>query len=316
LKKTFYTRTNRIGGGKRMRYPLKVNYVRYADDFVITGCSKELLENQVKPVVREFLKARGLELSEEKTRVTHVEEGFDFLGWNVRKYKGKLLIKPSKDNVKAFLRKVRTIVETNKTMEQANLIKRLNPVLRGWANYHKHVVSSKTFSYVDHQIWRKLWQWSKRRHPNKGIKWVKNKYFPAMPETRQWVFAASVRNKGRAEMYKLYFVNSTKIVRHVQIRDEASPFDPKWELYFERRNLSKLAEGMAGQKVKQWILKKQEGKCPICGQMLGESYHIHHKVWKVFGGDKLGAANLLLVHETCHKQIHSQGYSVAKPAAA
>ena len=315
LRRTFYTRTNRIGGNKRIRHPLKVNYVRYADDFVITGCSKELLEDQVKPVVCEFLKTRGLELSEEKTRVTHVGEGFDFLGWNVRKYNGKLLIKPSKENVKAFLRKVRKIVGANKTTEQTNLIKTLNPMLRGWASYHRHVVSSKTFGYVEHQIWQRLWQWSKRRHPNKGARWIKDKYFPR-EGTRKWVFAAPGNNEGQAVIYRLYCMYDMKIVRHVQIRDAANPFDPKWELYFEQRTLSKLLQGMEGQRVKQRMLKEQGGKCLVCGQMLGEDHHVHHKIWRVFGGDGLGTTNLVLVHETCHKQIHSQANSVARLAAA
>jgi RNA-directed DNA polymerase len=137
----------------------KVNMVRYADDFIITGNSKELLKNEVRPLVEAFLKIRGLELSQEKTRVTHIEEGFDFLGWNVRKYNGKLLIKPSKKNVKTFLDKIRRIIKGNKTVKQVNLINLLNPVIRGWVNYHKTQVAKETFSSVDHEIWKTLWQW-------------------------------------------------------------------------------------------------------------------------------------------------------------
>lgn len=301
--------------GKRVFRRSKVNYVRYADDFAITGSSKEVLENQVKPLVREFLKVRGLELSEEKTRITHVEEGFDFLGWNVRKYKGKLLIKPSKENVKAFLRKVRKTVGANKTTKQADLIKMLNPVLRGWANYHKHAVASETFHKVGHAIWQKLWRWSQRRHPHKSKTWIKDKYFPR-EGTRKWVFAASEQDKGRTVVHRLYEMRRTKIVPYLKIRSEANPFDPNWEPYFEQRALSKLLQGAEGRKTELRLLKKQGGKCPICRQMLAESYHMHHVVWRVFGGDVLGTPNLILVHETCHRQIHSQRNSVAKPAVA
>jgi len=172
LAKTFY-RTSVKG---RMANP-KVRLVRYADDFIITGCSKELLEREVKPLVEDFLKTRGLELSQEKTRITHIEEGFDFLGQNIRKYDGKLLIKPAKKNVKAFLTKVREIVKAHKTAKQADVIKMLNPVIKGWADYHRHIVASEVFSSVDSQIWRLLWRWAKRRHPNKGARWIRAQYF-------------------------------------------------------------------------------------------------------------------------------------------
>ncbi|OUL90097.1 group II intron maturase-specific domain-containing protein, partial [Paraburkholderia hospita] len=115
---------------------LKVNVVRYADDFVITGDSKEMLESEVKPWVEAFLAVRGLRLSEEKTRITHIDDGFDFLGWNFRKYSGKLLIKPSKKNAQAFYRKVSETISGNKTVRQEDLIRLLNPMLRGWAQYH------------------------------------------------------------------------------------------------------------------------------------------------------------------------------------
>ena len=141
---------------------LKMHMVRYADDFLITGNSKEWLEQEVKPAVVEFLAERGLVLSPEKTKITHISEGFDFLGWNIRKYNGKLLMKPSKANVKAHLDKVREIIKGNKTAKQANLIRLLNPILRGWANYHRHVVAKTTFARVDANVWSMLWQWAVR----------------------------------------------------------------------------------------------------------------------------------------------------------
>ena len=148
----------------------KMNMVRYADDFIITGDSKEWLEQEVKPAVVEFLAERGLVLSPEKTKITHIKDGFDFLGWNIRKYDGKLLMKPSKANIKAHLDKIRGIIKVNKATKQSDLIKRLNPVLRGWVNYHRHVVAKETFTRIDAIVWSLLWRWAARRHPNKGAR--------------------------------------------------------------------------------------------------------------------------------------------------
>ena len=146
-------------------------------DFIITGVSKEILETEVKPLVIAFLPQRGLELSEEKTRITHIEDGFDFLGQNVRKYNGKFLITPSKKNVKAFLADIREVMKANKQATAYWLIATLNPKIRGWANYHRHAAAKKTFVHVDTAIFKALWRWARRRHPKKGKKWVKDRYF-------------------------------------------------------------------------------------------------------------------------------------------
>ena len=158
----------------------KIQYNRYADDFVITGASKELLQNEILPIVREFLHARGLTLSEEKTKITHISKGFDFLGYNIRKYNGKLLIKPSKESLKRFMVKIRETIEAHKGVKQESLIRLLNPIITGWANYYRYSVSSKTFRKADKLIFEKLWQWAQRRHPKKGKYWVADKYFHKM----------------------------------------------------------------------------------------------------------------------------------------
>jgi RNA-directed DNA polymerase len=221
--------------GRRGSNPGKTSLVRYADDFIITGRTKEQLEEEVKPLVVDFLKERGLTLSEEKTKVTHIREGFDFLGWNVRKYGGKLLIKPSKKNVKALLDDIRATVKCNKTAKQENLIGLLNPKIRGWATYHKGAVAKKAFAKVDQEIWQTLWQWAKRRHPNKGTRWVMDRYFRT-EGNRTWVFAASINTReGAPTVIRLVNASDTKIQRHVKIRGEANPFDPKQEAYFEDR---------------------------------------------------------------------------------
>jgi RNA-directed DNA polymerase len=229
----------------------KVHMVRYADDFVITGNSMELLEDEVKPLVEKFLSARGLELSPEKTSITHIDQGFDFLGVNIRKYNGKLLIKPSKKNVKAFLDKVRSAIKDNKATKQIYLIKQLNPIIRGWANYHRSVAARETFERVDTEIWRALWKWAKRRHPGKSPVWIKDKYFKTKGH-RHWIFASEDSEKlypnGKPLVISLLYASDTPIKRHIKIRGEANPFDPQFETYFEERSTSKLRDTLTRRK--------------------------------------------------------------------
>ena len=177
-------RVNYIDG--RLYHP-KVNYVRYADDFIVTADKRETLED-VKCMLIEFLRERGLTLSEEKTLITHISEGFDFLGFNVRKYNGTLLIKPSSKSQKRFTEKLHEVVfKKNKAVAQQKLIEELNPVLRGWGNYYRGVVSKNTFSKIDHILTNQLKRWSYRRHTNKSRKWIKDKYFIKVGN-RDWFF--------------------------------------------------------------------------------------------------------------------------------
>lgn len=293
----------------------QVSLVRYADDFIITSKTKELLENEVKPLVENFLKERGLTLSEEKTKITRIEEGFDFLGWNVRKYDGKLLIKPSKKNVKAFLKNIRETVKGNKTAKQENLIGLLNPKMQGWANYHKGTVAKDTFAKVDKEVWKVIWQWATRRHPNKGLRWIKERYFK--PEgNRNWTFTANTKDKdGKPRKLKLVKASDTKIERHVKIRGEANPFDPAQEPYFESRLGRKMKEKLTGRI--QWLRLwwRQDKECPNCHEKITEEtgWHVHHILPKSEGG-KDNHSNLVLLHPNCHRQIHSQRLEVAKPA--
>ena len=230
----------------------KVNLVRYADDFVITGASKELLEKKVRPLVEEFLKERGLELSEEKTRVVHIADGFVFLGQEVRKYRGTLLITPSKKNVENFLSKVQNIIGKSKATRQDELINTLNPLIQGWANFHRHIVAKKTFGWIDYRLWQMLWRWARRRHPNKGIEWVKKKYFPQVGSS-QWTFTPA-DGKGP----RLVRASDTPIIRHVKIKSHAQPFDPKWTSYFEERQRKPTLRETLTTGVKR-VLKKRLG---------------------------------------------------------
>jgi RNA-directed DNA polymerase len=309
----------------RERYPkasalsrkVKVNLVRYADDFIITGSSKELLENEVKPLVESFLRERGLELSAEKTRITQIEDGFDFLGQNVRDYNGTILVKPSRKNVATFLTKVRGIIKANKQATAGHLIVQLNPVIRGWANYHRHVASKRTFTQVDNAIFRALWQWAKRRHPKKPRRWVKDKYFGTIGG-RHWVFQGTVVGReGVIDPVQLVAASSTPIQRHNKIRGEANPYDPTWEPYFEERLGVKMAGTLVGRWTLRLLWKDQGGICPVCNQKITTvtGWHNHHIMWRTHGG-KDTIENRVLVHPTCHQQIHSQGLDVGKPRPA
>lgn len=293
----------------------KVNLARYADDFVGTGASKELLEQEVKPFIEMFLKERGLQLSSEKTVVTHIKDGFDFLGQHVRQYKsGVVLTTPSKKKVKAFLKKVRGIIEKLKDSSAGQLIVKLNPVIRGWANYHRFGASSKTFNSVDNAIFKKVWWWARRRHPRKSATWVKQKYFTT-EGTYNWVFTGEVKDEeGHTKLVHLRRADAVKIQRHTPIQGAANPFDPAWETYFEKRLDVKTEQNLTGKRQLLHLWKEQNGKCPMCNQRITKitGWHSHHVIWRSKGGtDRV--ENRVLLHPNCHTQLHSQGLHVEKP---
>ncbi len=295
----------------------KVNYIRYCDDFIITGRSKELLEEEIKPLVGDFLQQRGLFLSLEKTKITHIDDGFDFLGQNLRKYKGKLIIKPSKTSVKNFLKKIRQLTKKNKMVTQERLIELLNPIIRGWTAYHRYVCSKSTFSKVRHEIWGILWRWARRRHPNKSANWVKEKYFTRIGNDH-WCFAFCRKLQGRTEKSEsiYYLVDPAKvpIKRHVKIKAECNPFDPSWEEYLEKHFTLKTQSSLARDQRVLPLWKAQEGVCLLCKQKISEetSWHIHHLLERSKGGDNKNS-NLVLLHPVCHRQIHAQKIQLVKP---
>ena len=285
---------------------LKMNMVRYADDFIITGHSKEWLDNEVKPVVVEFLAERGLALSPEKTRITHIKDGFDFLGWNIRKYGGTLLMKPSKANVKAHLDKVREVIKANKAITQANLIRLLNPILGGWATYHRHVVAKDTFARNDNKVWSKLWQWATRRHPTKGAKWVKKKYFKTRG-AQQWVFAATEQQEdGTQREVILLHECDTPIQRHVKIKSDANPHDPQWEQYFETRWGKKMLHSARGRKKLYRVWLRQDGTCPVCQERITKDspWTVQRIVKRTDGGTD-AVSNTRMLHLTCCRTHHN-----------
>ena len=292
-----------------------VNLVRYADDFVITSKSKELLEGEIKPLVEQFLQERGLELSPTKTVITHVEHGFDFLGQNVRRYpNGKLLTKPSKKNVGTFLNGIRRTIKVAHGVSAADLIDQLNPKIRGWANYHRHVVSKRTFGHVDRNIFSSLWQWARRRHPNKSPRWFKPKYFDRRGN-RDWSFFGETCNdEGRPTKVWLYYAKSTPIKRHVKVKGEANPYDPTYETYFEEREGAHMLETFRGTRTLRYLWYEQRGLCTQCNTKITRitGWRIHYCVPRVKGGST-GGKNCVLLHPECHDRVHRQRLSVSKP---
>jgi len=193
----------------------KINLCRYADDFVVTSSTKENAE-LIKGKLQEFFKTRGLQLSEEKTLITNISDGFDFLGWNFRKYKGKLLVHPSEKSVRNFKNKIHdVIIEKGMAYEQDKLIQKLNPIISGWANYHRNVCAKKTFSMLDADLFHKLWQWANHRHRNKGSKWIVKRYWHTKGRYN-WVFST--------ESNELLRMDSTKIIRRGQLKLNMNPF--------------------------------------------------------------------------------------------
>jgi RNA-directed DNA polymerase len=221
-------------------YCPKVNLIRYADDFVVTAENRETLE-EIKILLTEFLSQRGLQLSEEKTLITHISNGFDFLGFNIRKYNGKLLIKPSNKSQKKITEKLHEVVFSNKSALQSRIIEILNPIITGWGNYFRHVVSKKVFAKIDHILVGQLKRWAFRRHPNKSKGWVLEKYFKS-ENNRKWVFQDALEGKGKNKVFTLKRMADIPIVRHRKIRKDANPFDQQWDAYFldRRRKASKV----------------------------------------------------------------------------
>ena len=284
----------------------KLGVIRYADDFVVTAKNRKDIE-EIIPKIEHWLIERGLEFSEEKTKVIHIDDGFDFLGFNARCYKKKLLIKPQKAKVLAFCRKVGNIIRSMKTVKQEVLISKLNPILRGFTNYYRTVVSKETFSYISHRVWSYLWNWCKRRHLKRRLKWVKEKYFHLINGV-DWTFCCMTEGRrGKDKPLFLYNVAKTPIVRHTKIAGTNSPFDAELNNYWEKRNTKKGKTYWAKGSKHDQVAKNQDYKCPNCRQFLinGEDVETHHIIPVKEGGSD-DIMNLIHLHAACHKQEHSK----------
>jgi len=229
----------------------RVNFVRYADDFIITGKSRSLLEKQVRPVLEHFLAERGLMLSQEKTVISYIRDGFTFLGQAFRKHGRVLHITPSAEGVLALVRKVGTLIRKHVSAPMPVLIKKLNEKLRGWANYHRHVVASEAFGRIDTYVFEQLWRMLGRRHSNKPKKWLAAQYWSAAGKKN--VFAVRAKTmKGRETLYRVQRVSAIGIRRYVKIKAEANPYLPECALYFWRRRHDKESKLLAAMSAREF----------------------------------------------------------------
>lgn len=215
----------------------KINMVSYADDFIITAASEAIMREKVIPTLEKALDAVGLQLSPEKTKLTSIHEGFDFLGFNIRKYaSGKLLIKPAKANIQKFLEEIKEIIKKGTALPTEKLIYRLNQKIVGWTNYYRGSVASKAFSKIDHEIFLALKRWGLKRHARKGKRWIMRKYFTSL-HFDNWRFHCYVTDKeGVRKPLFLKRASDTRIRRHKKIEGKANPFDPRYKEYLSNEN--------------------------------------------------------------------------------
>jgi RNA-directed DNA polymerase len=243
IEKLLSDRYHKNESGKismRLSSKNQVNFARYADDFIVTAKTEEIAK-EVKDLIKDFLKGRGLELSYEKTLITHIDNGFDFLGWNFRKYNGKLLVKPSNKSIEKVTEKLGDIIKRGKAWKQEDLINALNPVITGWANYHQSTVSSDIFHKIDNKIWNMLWHWAERRHPDKQKNWIADRYWHS-EGNRNWVFSEGDK--------KLNLLSDTKIVRHTKLKLDMNPYLDND--YFVLRKIKQKAKKLKDTTMKIW----------------------------------------------------------------
>jgi RNA-directed DNA polymerase len=216
--------------------------------------------------------------------------------------------------VKAFLAEIRGVIRKFKSTTQETLIRLLNPKITGWANYHRHVVASKAFAAADHQIWKALWRWARRRHPQKGKRWIVDRYFH-QEGNRHWVFGCDVQQDDGSKIHlQLKKATDVKIQRHIKILGVANPFDASYEEYFEKRDATKMANRLSSRRMLLAIWQRQAGRCPVCGERITTEtgWDLHHIVRKVDGGSN-NTENLCLLHPACHRQGHSSDFKFVLP---
>jgi len=281
----------RTGQNNSNRHVIQVTV--YADDFVVVAKDRWIVE-ELKEIISEWcMRKMGVELSKEKTHITNVYDGFDFLGCNIRKYeindtKSKTLIKPSKESIKSVKAKIKDVIKSGGGLTQDGMIGKLNPILRGWANYHNGNVSKDIFSSIDNYVYEKLHSWARNRHHNKGNAWVLDKYWHVVGN-RNWVF--------KTDNNELYKMSSTKIIRHTKIKGRHHIFDGQTE-YWNKR---KVMNNRGRRTRKESCLAKQEFKCNWCKQDFKHDsiLELDHIVPKSCGGGEQ-STNLQVLHRHCH----------------
>jgi len=290
-----------------------VSLVRYADDFVVTAPNRAILEGYVLPAIAEFLAVRGLKLNEAKTEIVHVDEGFNFLGFNIRRFGRKVLTKPQKEKVLLHLQGIRDFLIENRQTLTSIVIRELAPVIRGWSNYYRYGVSKEAFQYADYRLWQMLWRWSLRRHHNKPKKWVKAHYFKQVGQ-RDWVFHGRQDDNGKEVTLCTHSEISVK--RFVKVKGRATPMNPKDADYWAERSWARMVDATYSKRRRQ-LLERQGGACAMCGVQFDpdQDRHfidVHHdRPRHLDGSDQPG--NLRAVHRWCHHGHHTRsGYRAAR----
>ncbi|WP_412126070.1 group II intron reverse transcriptase/maturase [Streptomyces platensis] len=301
--------------------------VRYADDFAVL-CRSAEEAHQIRERLARWMEPRGVSFNDEKTYVVHIEEGFDFLGFNIRRYNGKLLIKPSKQAVGRVRERLRQEVIALRGANAGAISAKLNPIIKGWATYYRTVVSKRTFQSLDNYVWTLTWKWARHSHPRKSRNWCMKKYFGQFNSTRQDIWVFGVRDTG-AYLYKFSW---TRIERHVVVKGRNSPDDPALAGYWASRRRKKIPATLDRMSIT--LAARQKGICPLCKQPLisGAEYepdsprewaawfsasmkplHKHHFVYRRDGGSD-EKTNLRLVHAECHRQHHAGDHRRAEQA--
>jgi RNA-directed DNA polymerase len=286
---------------------------RYADDFVVLGNTRKALEEEALPRISEFLKTRGLEINLQKTKIIHRLEGFNFLGFKIVEYpradkatgfKGGLVhFKPQPEKIVQFCGRIKETIKTLGPRNHLLLIKKLNLMLRGWANYYRISNTNLPFARVSAYTWTALWRHLRRRHSNWPLRSLATRYFKTIGK-RRWIFFT---RDDKGNDIALFQIGQTRLDNHVQIKGESRLFDPQHEGYLAKRSQKAgiLREMYLLTKLKYDALKRQLGICPVCDMPLNsetEQMELHHKLPKASGGTD-SMDNLVLLHEECHTQI-------------
>lgn len=280
-----------------------ISLIRYADDLVVTAPTREVLATYVVPKLTTFLGERGLKLSEAKTRIVHIDEGVDFLGFTVRRYRGVVLTTPQKAKLVRHLRAIGDYLRQHRQATPSQVIGDLAPLIRGWTNYYRHGASKHAFHWADHHVNAKLRRWAKRRHPTKTAAWLRSRYFDA-----KWNFV-----DGRTRLARH---DEVPVTRHAKVQGKRSPLNPDDRGYWELRRKRRLRETLRSPK-RSALLRRQDCKCALCGVWFDPDEDIplidehHHTPRHQGGSDQLD--NLQLVHRWCHHAHHARiGYRAAE----
>jgi RNA-directed DNA polymerase len=287
----------RLGQGYRV--------VRYADDLLVMAKSQQAIDQAYRVVVA-FLAERGVRLHQDKTRLRHRTEGFDYLGFHVQMRGKKLLITPQKQQGTDLLRALRSWLKRHQAVSAEAVLRHLTPLRRGWALYYCHVGSNRTFQNGEHHRWRALWQWAKHRHPRKPRRWIYRRYFEPGPSGATF-YADSRDRRGQPLRLRLAKISRIPIVRQVQVKGTASPDDPTLQAYWTTRRIKMGRRRLAkGSKLYQ-LAEAQRWQCLGCGQTLfdGQEVHLHHRI-PVHAGGRDDVENLQWLHQVCHHQQHQQ----------